>query len=126
MTILNISDLSCLRERIDRLHDLVSVNDCLMSHMIVSATGCNRTEAFALLLLLHGERLADGYILVYHDAHSDAPIERRRFVEGISDADTFFCPECEEVISDGELFYEFECCLVDRIEFVSDIAVVGE
>ena len=127
MPTLDISNLPCIKEKIDHLEALIQANDRLTTHSIVSATGCERGEATALLLMLYSEEFANAFLLIYHAAHPEAPFARRTFSEGIPQDEIIVCEECEELLTKDDLLYDLEFHLIRDVEFeTKNPILVGE
>ncbi len=123
MARVDLSALDCFRdrERIGRLISYVEVNDSLMPHSIAAATGCSLEEALTLLLMLYGKYLVDGYVLVYHSAHPDFPIDRRPIGEGLPPQESYTCPVCEMTeLGSSEMLFDLEFRLIKQVEFTVD------
>jgi hypothetical protein len=98
----NIHKLPCFsdRKRIAALNRLVATSPDLMAHQVAAATGCLFEQAMQVLMLLYDLRLAEAFILVYHDAHPDTPPAHALRIH-ISDGLPSFplrCPLCEGLI----------------------------
>ncbi len=96
--------------RINLLNDLVSVNKHLMPHVVASGTGCSLSEAMTFLVLLYLEKMAEGYLLIYHPRHQDTYFDRKPLKDGLPKSE-IFCQVCEENVVVSELLYDFEFVL---------------
>ena len=117
MQVVKLNNLAFFDERrVDRLNNLVAVNKYLMPHLVATGTGCNLSEAMALLLFLHGSKVGAGYLTIYHVRHQDTYFDKIPIQDGFP-RDNVFCQMCEENIPNTELLYDFEVILKQDIEF---------
>lgn len=101
-----------------RLNNLFASRSNLMPHEVASATGCSLEEAMHLLMFLYDKRMAEAYLVVYHERHLDEPpIEVRPIVQGFPSL-PMVCEVCGEVISEeADLSYGFQFVFISRFQF---------
>ena len=117
MKIMNLNKLNLFdKKRVALLNDLIAVNKHLMPHVVASGIGCSLKDAMTFLMFLYGNKLADGYLLIYHSEHQDFYFDRRPLKDGFTENDSF-CQVCEENVSSTELLYDFEFVITQDTEF---------
>lgn len=80
----------------------------------------DKYKAMALLLMLHGKNLADGYILVFH-AKCGKQLGRRTLSEGLGSVATETCWRCgRSVEGQNDLLFELEFVLYEQIQFTEE------
>jgi hypothetical protein len=108
------------RNALRALNRLTKLHTLLMPHQITTATGCEKPDAVALLMLLSHQKVAEPLLLVYHKTHEEprAPILIRGLYEGPPEL-PFECSICGEIIeSESELLFDMAFRLVEEVLFV--------
>lgn len=118
----NLDKLPCLEDSVslETLNRLFRSRDAVMLHELATSTGCSQQESMFLLMYLYDLRLAEPFLLVYHEDHLDVPILSRKLLDGFPSV-PFTCPECERnITSTDQLSYDYSFKIVgNAIEFVT-------
>lgn len=106
-------------ENLAKLNEFVSRHTRLMPHELVGATGCDYDEALAVLLILFYSNVAELFLQIYHNDHSNLLIDSRKISDGFPIL-PYRCSACDKEISNpDELSYDFAFKVTTQVEFVT-------